>query len=954
MKPSVPSITNSFTPTGTNFPRERFLAILRAGLSAAEHRFVVQSALQWLAAFPGDLQTSLAYARALQGEGRTIEARNVARGLCRADPENLEALQLWQNLEEQLSKPGVLNAVEGQPGKDVSTALNVPEGGVRSAIEGQPQSRGKSPQPGPADLANWIAALGGSRPAQQKGSGWGERLLRLRKHLEAGNLEQANTLLPELLGQDLDIPLVALTHLRSLQASPDSPLTARRSLAEFYQRRFPDCLPIQLLLADWLLQEGVIERAVSLLHQSAARDISGEVARRVLGPSHPYRSLWPEKVSLPMELVIPASVSAALGWNQLASGELAQVEAKAVPTSPASEAMAGQDPTQVTGPTLPTARQEQVLSDAAVFRKALDHMAEEIGEKPPSQFEGRFPVYVIFSIYQKLVEQYSAAGAESVKAEMQRLAEKFAQRKTVNGRGPWGAFVFLPDLLESAGALGLPTLSAFDPWSVKLALADLDQALGKKGEMIGALLIVGGPEIVPFHNLPNPVDDPDSEVFSDNPYASRDQNYFIPEWPVGRLPNGSGSDPQPLLAGLKRIQERQAQPPKRSAAPQRWLAWITRWIPASRQPTRKGFGYTAAVWRNASFQVYRPVGEARAVLVSPPKGVNGSSPSAEQITAGVRTGSNGANRRNGNQAVSSLLPAARLGYFNLHGLADSAEWYGQRDPLGSESGPDYPVALRLEDVKALGKQAPLVVFSEACYGAHIEGKTIDQALSLQFLNNGSQAVVGSTTMSYGAINTPLIAADLLGYNFWKGLLEGLPAGEALQRAKIQLASEMHSRQGYLDGEDQKTLISFILLGDPLLQLSEDVRSAKRLRRLISGTLQVKTICDRSVEVEQDTPLPAEVLSTVKQVVANYLPGMADAQATYSTERAVCTAHGHECPTSQLGCSCGPNGKSGPAKTPQRRLVVLNKSFEKAGLIHPQFARLTLDPRGKLVKVVVSR
>lgn len=947
MKPTEPSPPTSSTSFGTDLSRERFLAILRAGLSAQDYRFVVQSALQWLAAFPGDLQVSLAYARALQGEGRNQEARNVARGLCRSDPENLEALQLWQGLEERLRRPGTT-------GNDASTTLSMPVGGVPSTVEGKARSGGKNPQPSTADLANWIIALGGPRLAQAKGGGWGERLLQLRKHLEAGNLEQADSLLPELLGQDLDIPLVALTHLRSLQASPDTPLVARRSLAEFYQRRFPECLPVNLLLADWLLQEGAIERAVSLLHQSAARDISGQVARRVLGPSHPYRSLWPEEISLPMELVIPASVAAALGWNQLPSGEMPSTPAKAAPTNPAIAPLPEHAPIKDLPGTLPPGRLEQVVADAAVFRKTLDQLAEEIGEKPPSQFDGRFPVYVIFSVYQKLVEQYGAVGAESVKVEMQRLAEQFAQRKTINGRGQWGSFVFLPDLPESAGALGLQTLITFDPWSLKLALADLDQTLGKKGEMIGALLIIGGPEIIPFHKLPNPVDDPDGEVASDNPYASRDQNYFIPEWPVGRLPGGAGGDPQLLLASLKRIQERQAQPPKQSAASQRWLAWITRWLPASRQTTRKGFGYTAEVWRNASFQVYRPVGEARAVLVSPPKGVNGNTSSPEQISAGARTSSNGTSRRNGRQAAASLLPAARLGYFNLHGLADSAEWYGQRDPLGSESGPDYPIALRPEDVKALGRQAPLVVFSEACYGAHIEGKAIDKALSLQFLNNGSQAVVGSSTMSYGAINAPLIAADLLGFNFWKGLLEGLPAGEALQRAKIQLASEMHSRQGYLDGEDQKTLISFILLGDPLLQLSEDVRSAKRLRRLVSGTLQVKTVCDRSIEVEQGSALPAEVLSAVKQVVASYLPGMLDAQATFSTERAVCAAHGHECPTSQLGCGCGANGKSGSVKTPERRLVVLSKSFEKAGLIHPQFARLTLDSRGKLVKVVVSR
>jgi hypothetical protein len=216
-------------------------------------------------------------------------------------------------------------------------------------------------------------------------------------------------------------------------------------------------------------------------------------------------------------------------------------------------------------------------------------------------------------------------------------------------------------------------------------------------------------------------------------------------------------------------------------------------------------------------------------------------------------------------------------------------------------------------------------------------------------------------MSYGAINAPLIGADLLGYKFWKALLEGLSAGEALQRAKIELASEMHQRQGYLDGEDQKTLISFVLYGDPLMRLSEDVRISKHrrkpFRRLSIRPPQVKTVCDRVLETDQGEALPPEVIISVKQFVANYLPGMSDAHATYSAERAVCIAsvgnnRGHTCPTAQLnkGESC----KNQPDRSPDHHMVVLSKTLENAGHTHPQFARLTLDSHGKLVKIVVSR
>jgi len=40
---------------------------------------------------------------------------------------------------------------------------------------------------------------------------------------------------------------------------------------------------------------------------------------------------------------------------------------------------------------------------------------------------------------------------------------------------------------------------------------------------------------------------------SDNPYATLDENYFIPEWPVGRLPGGTDSDAGLLLDELRRV-----------------------------------------------------------------------------------------------------------------------------------------------------------------------------------------------------------------------------------------------------------------------------------------------------------------------------------------------------------------------------------------------------------------
>lgn len=935
------NLSTSAPPTqGQPIVRPVFLAILNAALSKEvnEFRFARQSALQWLAVYPGDLQVSLSYAKALIGEQRLAEARSVLKGLSMADPENKESLQLWIALER------------GSKG----TPNNLP------------------------DLNNWAAALDGrSVPAaapDSKGSpAWGEQLYAVRKSLQAGDLDAAQQELPSLLGISTESPLLALTHLQIMAADPAAPLPARRSLGEFYHRRWPDCLACSLLLGSWWIQEGSTERGVALLHQTAGRDLSGQIARRALGENHPYRSLWSDNLAITAELMIPARVAAALGWNQLSPGTtIVSPEGAVIITAQLQQTENSLAPAAVAGIAAAAemrdndnpAEDKTPDEDIVRFSAELDRMAAALDEQPASQYDGRFPVYVIFSVHSRLAAQYGAQGAADLETEMKQLAQTISQRQTASKRSRWGATVFLPDQPESSAAHGLAPLQAIDPWSLKLSLVDLDHALAKHGEMIGALLIVGGPEIVPFHNLPNPIEDPDSEVPSDNPYSTLDENYFIPEWPVGRIPGETGRDYSLLSSNLRRIQEKHAADPK-AGSPKRWLGWITRWLKPTQRQYRKGFGYTAEVWRNASFQVYRPVGESKAVMISPP-------------------GSNNGHSGNGSQ---NALPAARLGYFNLHGLADAPEWYGQRDPQTTSEGPDYPVALRPEDLRSLGEKIPQVIFSEACYGANIQGKTRDQALSLKFLESGTQIVAGSTTMSYGAMNAPLIAADLLGYNFWKGLLEGLTAGEALQRAKIHLASEMHQRQGYLDGEDQKTLISFVLYGDPLTRLPEEIRQAKThgngtLRRLVGRPPIFRTANSNqpsAVNVqgkENNDPgsggqVPDDVMVYVKQIVASYLPGMMDAQATYSEERPERLGQAQTGPTDPVTRhDIPPGGKRGSAKRKSgrgantadaskqknqpRHVVVLNKSLQKGGYTHHQFARLTLDSSGKLVKIVVSR
>lgn len=969
-QPTIGSFARSQTHVdlskpGQPYSRPYILSLLNAALISQEYRFSRQIALQWLAFYPGDLEISLKYAKSLIGEGCLQSALPILKGLCQADPEFLEAVD---TLAEATRSQSQVSPKEF--GTSKFTYKSEPKENEYNLFQ------------------NWIDALRSAespnKPPQvnlpKTPEAWGTRLSRVRNSLEFRDLETASHDILGIIGENPNTPLVAVTHLKLLDANPDTPLQAKRALAEHYHRQWPDCLVCMLYLATWLMEESTSVRAVNLLHEAANRDVSAQVAIRMWGAQFPYRALWPVHLELNLDSQIPASVAAVLGWNRLGypsqpvstedtAAGLSDVSNTIQSTDPApsiqldktalAAAALDQDGEALKDPSVPpgiiataviaTGPPKGSISDVQkatsevierklpdqkpdeeilVMKGELDRLAKSINRPDLVQLDGRFPVYIIFSLQSKLVARFGRQAATDLEQDMVLLAQAIPAHTKRGNSARWGARVFFADQPESTKSLGLTPARSLDPWGLKLSLVDLDAALAKRGEMIGAILIVGGPEIVPFHHLPNPVDDQDRDIPSDNPYATRDENYFIPEWPVGRLPGGGENSLQLLRDAIRRLRDQYTYPSSDGGKSKRsWLDWIRSWLRPMRRGSPTSFGYTAAIWRLASLSVFRPVGDPRSLLVSPPMAVNGHGP---------------------NGKLNGSLPIANLGYFNLHGLADSGDWYGQRDPLTPDVGPDYPVALRPQDIRTGSDTIPRIVFTEACYGAHIQDKSVDQAIALQFLASGSLAVAGSTCMSYGSIIPPLIGADLLGYSFWKFIKEGMPVGEALRSAKIQLANEMHQRQGYLDGEDQKTLISFMLFGDPLAQLPSTNIKAKNINRLASLPKEIKTICDRAGMPDDDEPVPAEITTYVKQLVSNYLPGMSDAELTYTAERATCKANGHLCPTSQF------HTKTNLSQRPERYLVTLSKQVAGNQRAHLQVARLTMDATGKLVKMSVSR
>jgi len=861
------------TTTETNstpmITRKELLVLLDAGLRSGAYRWVRQTAVSWLAQFSGDLTVMYLQALSIGLEGRPTQAKAILDRIIETDPEYIEAYQVYEQFD------GEVNAT-------IKEAL--------ACLTG--------------DLAEDVPA-------------WCKEIWMASQAIEEGNNEEAEAQFLSAIGEAEHSVLAAIIHVKIAREMQDPMSVAR--LAELYHQRWDKCLQFKLFMADALMQMGNESEAVKLLHECAAADNVAQVPIRMWGAGFAYLPIWPDTLEASLEISIPAEVASVLGMNRLAGVPTGSEQA----SDSIGEAAGTQKPTGDKQRSRPRPqphlerpadrKNESVKSIEREFQKIAD------GIKKPSVLrqDGRFPVYVVLTTRGGLTSQYGAQTALVVEQEITNLVEE------VRRRAGWSALAYIPDDEATMTSIGLKVAAFTDPWQIKLALVDLDQALAKKGQMIGAVVVVGGPEVVPFHMLPNPTDDDDEEIPSDNPYATLDSNYFVPEWPVGRLPGEAGPDAGLLISQIRNITDNHRKI-NRTGSKTLPVSISDLWNAVRRMvnsiPTGTSFGYTAEVWRRSSLAAFRPIGQGRSLRLSPPL-------TSESVDGKIVVGSTS-------------------GYFNLHGVSDGPEWFGQRDPLEGGEGPDYPVALRPEDLKKNGR-APKVVFSEACYGGLVTGKSEANSIALKFLSIGTLAVVGSTVVAYGSVTTPLIGADLLGFLFWRYLREGFTTGEALVQAKVDFVREMNRRQGFLDGEDQKTLISFILYGDPLTQYSDRSSSSKGIGRMKTH-MSVRTVCDKQDEQAEPKSVSVHVIEDVKTIVSAYLPGLEQADVVVSLQHAQCDGKDHRCPTADLGKEVR------QAKRPDQFVVTISKDVHSAHRVHHHYARVTVNGEGKVTKLVVSR
>jgi tetratricopeptide (TPR) repeat protein len=660
-----------------------------------------------------------------------------------------------------------------------------------------------------------------------------------------------------------------------------------------------------LILADIALQHRDDALGVALIHDATALDPSHGVALELLARDDRYAWLLEQA----FELEVPS-----LETLDGAPNVLRHILAGEPLLAPAA---AGKS---TDGHREPISKQGRPSSKGSV-EEAPAAPASEVVELVPSEeaLEDRAPgveprawspVRVILTSRGRIIARYGEDGYRDLDGRVSELCEV-----TARCTGAECVKVHVDDT-ESLAEFGLSPVEPSDASQIAQLIRELDSRLRTEEREIVSLLILGGDGVIPFHRLANPADDEDQEVLSDWPYTVDEEGSLLSRFSVGRLPD---SEPANLEALVGLVEQAIMHHQVSSAGGDRvsrssWLSPVRRLLRAQQQRW-SSVGFSAEIWAEASRSVFEVIGDATKLKVCPPL------TDYDFLTTYER------------------LPT--LSYFNLHGFRGSPYWYGHG---GSEFGtPLVPIALTPLSVSWASSEGA-VVYSEACYGADLGLGCPEGSIALNLLAGGALGFVGSTAMSYGTLAPPLSGADLLGVYLWEGIVGGLPIGDALRRARAVFIQAATEGQGYLDGEDQKALMSFVLYGDPSLSL----QGAPRLPGMemeLDVACPPLACCSRMMDAES-LPLPKEVQQKVKRslpflqedgLMAHplILCRAACSESTCGTQ--TCDSHGDE-----------PHEVSKLIQASQQHVV------SKGGDQQRQVVKVTVNGDGDVVKVLVSR
>jgi len=296
------------------------------------------------------------------------------------------------------------------------------------------------------------------------------------------------------------------------------------------------------------------------------------------------------------------------------------------------------------------------------------------------------------------------------------------------------------------------------------------------------IVLFGSADIVPHFSVKNPSrskEDDDPAVPTDNPYAcsakfdrAKVKSYLVPDRVVGRIPDVPG-DPDPSWF-------------------ERYLTQARGWKPKPGSAYKKGFYVCTATWKKAGESCVETLKVKKSdLLIVPPIG---------RASARVKTQQRGLRHM-----------------IKCHGMERDSTFYGENT---DDTVPDpFPEALRSPDLKGRARKGA-VIGAMCCYGAGLFDPSNRRAvhageppISSQYLRLGAHGFLGSSTIAWVGFEE-MMCADWIVTSFLKGATGGASLGRAALEAKQDFLRWIQQQGATPDAADKKTLIQFMLLGDP--------------------------------------------------------------------------------------------------------------------------------------------
>jgi hypothetical protein len=298
------------------------------------------------------------------------------------------------------------------------------------------------------------------------------------------------------------------------------------------------------------------------------------------------------------------------------------------------------------------------------------------------------------------------------------------------------------------------------------------------------IVLFGSGDIVPHFSVKNPSrskDDDDPAVPTDNPYAcsakfdrAKVKSYLVPDRVLGRIPDVPG-DPDPSWF-------------------ERYLSQSRGWKPKPASAYKQGFYACAATWRKAGESCVETLKVRKSdLLIVPP--VGRTTPRAKTQQRGLRH------------------------MIKCHGMELDSAFYGETTDPKAKVEDQYPETLRSPDLQGRAKKGA-VIGAMCCYGAGLFNPANPRAvnggeppISSQYLKLGAHGFLGSSTTAWVG-DTEMMCADWIVTSFLKGATGGASLGRAALESKQDFLRWIQQQGATPDAADKKTLIQFMLLGDP--------------------------------------------------------------------------------------------------------------------------------------------